>query len=160
MSYRLKPLVSVPPDINVPVQRWGTIPLPFAVENYVLEATGPLPAHADLRHLFGPIENQGGTGACTAYATLQWYAALRVQAGHRWHQYSEMAQYAEELRLQGSPAGKDAGSFTNTGIDILEHFGVMPQSADPTTPTGWQQAPPAAWIKDSRLIARQVADSL
>lgn len=114
----------------------------------------PLAVISDLRRFFGSIENQGVFGSCTAFAVLQWFAALLVQAGYTWQEFSEMAQYDEELIQQGTP-GKDVGSDTYMALQVVEQIGVMAEAVFDYIRQHFGVTPPDKWIPHLHLMAKQ-----
>lgn len=87
---------------------------------------GALPDKVDLRHLFGPVENQLNLGACSAFAATQWYSAWQVALGKPWIEFDELAQYWEERNLEGT-VDTDSGAFIHDAVKVLENDGVMPE---------------------------------
>lgn len=109
----------------------------------------------NLRGLYGAIEDQGAEGACTAFAALQFRAALRRQAGLPWIAPSEQAQYYEERALEGT-INQDNGATLEEALHVLEQYGVMPSEDDPYTEQDFMVNPPAGdWNASLRLNPAQ-----
>lgn len=115
----------------------------------------PLPWHADVVKWLGPVLDQGPLGSCTAFASLQWFSALRCQAGYPWTEYSELADYYAERLMLGT-VDRDSGATTYTALAVLEQLGAMPEADDPYVPANFRNPPPAAdWDRSLRLMAQQ-----
>lgn len=95
----------------------------------------------DLRKYFGPVYFQGDLGACSAFASTAWYAAWRVKHGHKWIEYSELAQYYEERKLEGT-ISQDSGATIWDAVQVLAKYGVMPEEDDPYNPANFANQPP------------------
>ncbi len=110
----------------------------------------------NLGKYYGPIENQGSEGSCTAFAGLLWRGALRRQAGLPWINPSFQAQYYKEREREGT-VNTDAGAFMEDIIIVLEQFGVLPAEKDPYLPTDITTPPPTdGWNTDLKLSPDRV----
>jgi len=117
---------------------------------YVPSTGLDLSTPVDLRSYFGPIENQGTLGSCTAFASLQLYSAWRVKQGGKWVEYSELAQYYEERAVEGT-IDQDSGALIQTAVYCLTRFGVMPESDDPYIVSQFENVPPPDFIAGSQV---------
>ena len=108
-----------------------------------------------LRGFYGPILDQGAEGSCTAFAALQFRAALRKQAGLSWIDPSEQAQYYEERVLQNT-VNQDSGATLEEALQVLETHGVLPAQDDPYTPQDFTTEPPNDWNTALKLDPGQV----
>jgi len=97
-----------------------------------------------LRDLYGPTENQGDEGSCSAFASLQFCGALRTQVGLSSFDPSQQAQYFEERKLEGT-VDQDSGATLEDALLVLEKYGVMPSADDSYNDEDFKVNPP---IKD------------
>lgn len=97
-----------------------------------------------LRDFYGPIQNQGEEGSCSAFSSLQFRAALRKMAGFSFIDPSQQAQYFEERKLEGT-IGQDSGATLEDALEVLVGIGVLPSHDDPYTPDDFTSDPP---VKD------------
>jgi C1A family cysteine protease len=122
---------------------------------YVPSGNG-IPERADNSQYFGPIQNQENLGACTAFASLQWYAAWQVKQGKAWQEYSELAQYYEERKIEHT-IHEDSGAYGHDAVYVLEHYGVMLEIDDPYEVEHFENAPPRGkFLPHSKLPAKLV----
>ncbi|MCL6597921.1 MAG: DUF1906 domain-containing protein [Alicyclobacillus macrosporangiidus] len=112
----------------------------------------PVASKSDIRHLFGPIEDQGPLGSCTAFAACQWLQALRVQAGYPWVELSELAEYYEERAIQGD-VKDDTGANNMVATQVLEQYGAMLESDWPYIVSNFAVAPPPKWDEHLKITA-------
>lgn len=133
----------------------------------------PLPAvFPNLRHWFGSIvPNQVALGACTSFATLQAFAAIRCMEGYPYQLFSPLAQFFESRLYFGEEYGlgdkytqQNSGVSEDIALMVLLDKGVMPEQYDPwnsITQQNWvqvfKQEPPAKdWLSNIKLKYNQV----
>lgn len=115
----------------------------------------PLQASTNLLQFYGPVENQGQFGACTAFASLQWRGALRRQAGLSWPEPAYFANYYEERKMIGT-INQDSGASMPIAVEVLEQYGAMPAGDDPYTPADFALNPLNAWDVGLKLSPSKV----
>jgi hypothetical protein len=135
----------------------GKVPMRTASPPVTYKPSGKgIPLSTDLGYMFGPHQDQGPLGACTAFASLQWYAEWMVRQGKPWQEYSELAQYWEERNELGT-TDQDSGANGVNAVDVLEREGVMPEADDPYNPDNFTQKPDESkFIPGSQLPANKV----
>lgn len=100
----------------------------------------PLLPSIDLSGHFGPIEDQGQLGSCTAFAGTQAYSEWLVRQGQRWIEFSELAQYWEERKIMGT-VNQDSGAWGIDIIDVLTSLGAQLEQDDPYNISKFTDAP-------------------
>lgn len=132
----------------------------------------PLPTtQYNLRSQFGSIENQGQIGACTAFATLQCFAAMRKKQGYPWEIFSPLAEWYMSKKLYGKNhnipnyVNENQGVTENDALEVLCVDGVMPMQDDPWNAQvmmgnwikAYQTPPPSGdWITSIKLRRSEV----
>ncbi len=106
-------------------------------------AATQVPQRVCLAGQFGPVQDQGTLGACTAFAATGLFSWLQSAQGQGWNQYSALAQYYWERALQGT-ISTDSGATIPQSVEVLEQRGAIPESAWPYDVARFGQAPPAA----------------
>lgn len=116
----------------------------------------PIPKKSDNSAIYDkiPVLNQGSVGDCTIYALFNWDYIMRQEQGLPYEEFSEAAEYYEELVDIGH-LGVDYGGFTWSAIQTLEKYGAMLEQSDVTTTTSWKNPPPNAWLDSLKITSKQ-----
>lgn len=87
--------------------------------------TVSLPAQADLRGAFSPVEDQGQLGSCTANAAAGLLEYFERHTGGKYTDASRLFLYKVERNLLGWTG--DTGAFLRTAMEALVMFGAPPE---------------------------------
>lgn len=115
---------------------------------------------SNLRELFGAIRDQMMLGSCSAFASTNFRSALLVQEGKPNQVFSALAQYYQERVLNGT-VGVDSGATMQESMQVLETYGVIPDSDWPYLPNYLERfkvAPPSDWNTSLSLNADHVLE--
>lgn len=110
---------------------------------------------ANLRNIFGIIENQEQYGTCTSFSSLQFRMALRKQAELSTFEPAFFANYYEERWDEGTVT-QDSGATITEAVHVLEKYGAMPAGDDPYTPDDFAKNPPSDWTPGFQLNPSKV----
>lgn len=91
---------------------------------------------------------------CTAFASLSWFNLIRRLEGHRWQDFSQLAQYWAE-RSHEHTVSFDSGATTRDALWVLETEGPMLERYDPYNPAAFRNPPPPDWEPALKLHPQQ-----
>jgi C1A family cysteine protease len=134
------------PDIRDRTVKTAELVAPLAKK---LAATGKrkgssqadVPASADLRAFFPPVEDQGELGSCTANAAAGLVEYLQMRTHGSYLDLSRLFLYKATRSYLGLSG--DTGAYLRSTMGALRLFGAPPERFWPYDPTRFEDEPPA-----------------
>jgi C1A family cysteine protease len=100
-----------------------------------------LPASADLREYFPPVEDQGELGSCTANAAAGLVEYLQLRTHGSFVDLSRLFLYKATRTYLGLSG--DTGAYLRSTMGALRLFGAPPERFWPYEPARFEDEPPA-----------------
>jgi C1A family cysteine protease len=126
------------PETVAPTLEKAGVPVPPGA---VSAAAAALPAQADLRQWFSPIENQGSLGSCTANAGAGVVEYFERRAFGKHIDASRLFLYKATRNLLGWTG--DTGAFLRSTMAAIRLFGVPPEKFWPYKIADFEKEPSA-----------------
>lgn len=115
--------------------------LPDWIKRSTPKFTGDYKSSIDLSENFPPIDNQGGQGSCTAWATAYYYKTYQEWVEHGWNVNDADNLFSPAFVYNQINGGEDKGSMISDAFKLFEDLGCCSWEDMPYTDMNYTNLP-------------------